>query len=354
MANIVNTSTESAVEPPSWTTEEEGLNELGLLWDYIYVGLACVWLILGVPGNTLVFVSCVVFKEMHTIPMALAANLAVSDALVASANVATTFLTVLYDRTILLTNSTLCTFTSILCGLGCVCSMASICNIAINRYVAICHNGVYSTIYNKKTVVLHLLGTWLAGAIITGPALVGFNGVYHKYDSRQMICARSYLANTGYNPIQWYEIALLMPTSMFIMVFTYTKIFSKVRNSSKNLQKNSDEKATFTTRDLQLLKTLIIMFVAFLLANFPWFTLMTFDFNDEAPHSFYYISVWIIHTGAVLNPIIYASKYPQFQDSFKKILKAVSCGLCFRGGPSSNKSMANTASAAATNRSRAA
>ena len=139
---------------------------------------------------------------------------------------------------------------------------------------------------------------------------------------------------------------------MLIMVFTYTKIFGRVRASSKNLQKG-DEKATFTTRDIQLLKTLIIMFVAFLLANFPWFTLMTFDFNDEAPHSFYYISIWIIHTGAVLNPIIYASKYPQFQVAFKKILKILSCGLCFKSVANGNQTTAGTVSAAATNRSRA-
>ncbi|XP_075262880.1 uncharacterized protein LOC142354463 [Convolutriloba macropyga] len=113
--------------------DEEVLNDLGAVWDYIYVALASLWLIVGIPGNLMVIISCIVFKEMHTIPMTLATNLAVSDALVASANVATTYLTILYDKAILITNSSLCTFTSILCGLGCVCSMASICNIAINR-----------------------------------------------------------------------------------------------------------------------------------------------------------------------------------------------------------------------------
>merc|ERR1712226_1324436 len=99
-----------------------------------------------------------------------------------------------------------------------------------------------------------------AGCVIILPAFTGWGGGGHVYDRRFMICIRSYHAETGYMPIQWYEIALLMPTSMFIMVFTYTKIFVEVRNSSKNLQKG-DEKKTFSNRDIQLLKTLIIMFI---------------------------------------------------------------------------------------------
>ncbi|XP_075241647.1 alpha-1A adrenergic receptor-like [Convolutriloba macropyga] len=231
--NILNSSEETFVMEED---KEVVFNDLNEAWDYAYAAIAGLWLMIGVPGNLMVIVSCIIFKDMHTIPMALATNLAMSDTFVASANVATTWLTILYDRRVLLDNRGLCIITSNICGLGCVCSMASICNIAINRYVAICHNSVYSTIYNAKTVILHLASTWIAGIVITGPVFIGFRDVDHRWDRRQLFCARSNVTETGYDWVQWWELALLIPTSLAIMTFTYTRIFTRVRQSSKNLQ----------------------------------------------------------------------------------------------------------------------
>ena len=59
------------------------------------------------------------------------------------------------------------------------------------------------------------------------------------------------------------------------------------------------------------------MFFVFIGANFPWFLLVSFDFNDRAHHGFYYVTVWLVHTATTLNPVIYAAKYPQFQKCFK-------------------------------------
>ena len=126
---------------------------------------------------------------------------------------------------------------------------------------------------------------------------------------------------------------MIVPISTSTMLFTYSRIFSKVHQSSKNLQRGnkSEEAPTFTPRDIQLLKTLLVMFIIFVTGNLPWFILMSFDFNDTAPHSLYYITVWTIHTASVLNPVIYATKYPLFQKAFKKIIRGIFCGLCFAG-----------------------
>ena len=65
------------------------------------------------------------------------------------------------------------------------------------RYVAICHHSIYSKIYNVMTFPLHLLASWLAGLVIISPAVIEFQGAHFQYDRRQIICARSYLVETG-------------------------------------------------------------------------------------------------------------------------------------------------------------
>ena len=63
--------------------------------------------------------------------------------------------------------------------------------------MAICHNAVYDRIYNSKTVLLHIASTWIAGVIITGPVVVGFQGHGAVFDRRTVVCVRTYLAETG-------------------------------------------------------------------------------------------------------------------------------------------------------------
>ena len=40
-------------------------NDLSDIWNWCYVGIAGVWLAIGVPGNFLIILSCIVFKEMR-------------------------------------------------------------------------------------------------------------------------------------------------------------------------------------------------------------------------------------------------------------------------------------------------
>ena len=144
---------------------------------------------------------------------------------------------------------------------------------------------------------------------------------------------------------------MVIPLSAVIMIFTYSKIFSHVRESSKKLQKYkgqtpengaSQEKCTFSDRDLQLMRTLVIMFGVYIVCNLPWFAVVTFDFDDTAHHSLYYLSVWTFHTGSTLNPLIYAANYPQFRKSFMLIIKKLSCGLLHRKTTSTITSQCNT------------
>ena len=127
---------------------------------------------------------------------------------------------------------------------------------------------------------------------------------------------------------------LVIPVSATIMFFTYSRIFSHARESSKTLQKhkeqseNGQSQRTFSDRDLQLMKTLIIMFLVYFFANLPWFIVVAFDFDDSAHQSLYYLTVWSFHTGSTLNPLIYAANYPQFRRCFKVILKKLLCGFC--------------------------
>ena len=77
------------------------------------------------------------------------------------------------------------------------------------------------------------------------------------------------------------------------------------------------------------IQVLIIMFFVFIGANFPWFLLVSLDFNDQAHHGFYYVTVWLVHTATTLNPVIYAAKYPQFQKCFKKFVNRLFCNQLF-------------------------
>ena len=66
--------------------------------------------------------------------MAQTANLAMSDLLVSSMNVVSTWALLLFDSDLMTKYNIICLVTGYICGVGCRCSIASICCIAINRY----------------------------------------------------------------------------------------------------------------------------------------------------------------------------------------------------------------------------
>ena len=43
---------------------EDTANSLGPVWDYIYFAVSCFWLTVGIPGNALVIVAVLYFKEL--------------------------------------------------------------------------------------------------------------------------------------------------------------------------------------------------------------------------------------------------------------------------------------------------
>ncbi len=151
---MLNSSTASAgVEHV--TEQDPVYNNLGDLWDYGYLAMSVLWLLVGVPGNFLVFLSCIIFKEMRwnnsrfpsstncclnlgfiwrTITMSLLGNLALGDFLVCSANVLAAWIMIVVDREFLRNSEMDCVLTGYLCGIGCIGSVVSICSIAINRY----------------------------------------------------------------------------------------------------------------------------------------------------------------------------------------------------------------------------
>ncbi|XP_075265957.1 melatonin receptor type 1B-like isoform X1 [Convolutriloba macropyga] len=301
------------------------MNDLGDMWDVAYLLWSVQWLLFGVPGNLMIIFSIIIFKELKTIPMAQTFNLAFSDLIVGATNVTTTWLILTYNSQLLMDYNYLCQLSGYICNMGCRCSIISICCISFNRYIKICHDPVYTKVYNKFTLPLHLLLPWTLGPVMMLPALLKGKRAF-VYDTRMLLCPTWYFSQADYAAIQWYETISLLPPTFAVMAFTSYKIFAKVHESGKNF---SNPNKTFTERDVQLMRVLLMMFGAFLIANFPWFILVTFDFKDRVYHGVYYVTVWLVHTATTLNPIIYAAKYPQFQKCFKMMISGMCCCQIF-------------------------
>lgn len=136
----------------------------------------------------------------------------------------------------------LCEAVAYMCTVSCIVSLGSITLMSFSRFVFICHNKYYKTIFRKGTCVAMCVGLYLIGISLILLNLAGIGG--HSFDRKSLVCIWDRMA-TYYYTVTFSVVLVWIPV-LFTGLF-YICIYSTFRKNcrvvtemtSHNLQRKS-------------------------------------------------------------------------------------------------------------------
>jgi len=118
----------------------------------------------------------------------------------------------------------LCTAAASLCIISCINSLFTISFISINRYLYVCWNAAYGTVFTCRGTLVALVSTWVAGFALDSPNHLGWS--YHRFDAKTQKCLWDRTTAHHYT-IFFVIIGMLLPLA--VTTFCYWRIFSHIR-----------------------------------------------------------------------------------------------------------------------------
>ena len=156
------------------------------------------------------------------------------------------------------------------------------------------------------------------------PNIAGWGG--HTFDLKTMACSYDRLAAVSYT-VFFCGMAIVCP--LFIVLVSYLKIFLYVRTTRQNLNNLTGRNGTESSyqkrqRDeIQLAKTLFIVFLIFTLCWSPYVIVVMVDQNDQWSKVVYVIVIQLAHSNSSLNSIVYAACNRCFRRAYKQFVLSI-------------------------------
>jgi len=124
----------------------------------------------------------------------------------------------------------LCTTAASLCIISCIVSLFTIAFIGINRYLYVCRNAVYDTVFTRCRTVMAMVSTWVAGVALDLPNHVGWSS--HWFDTKTQKCLWD--RNVAYHyTILFVVVGMLLP--FVITILCYWRIFVHIRVAKQRI-----------------------------------------------------------------------------------------------------------------------
>ena len=218
----------------------------------------------------------------------------------------------------------LCDLVTTVCLSACVAALYSIGGVGFNMYVQICHPVIYEHIFTVGRTLLMCLAIWVAGfGICLGP-LVGWS--MNVYDEKILECFWSRTHTFSFTVFFTIGIVFL---PLFVISFSFIKIFLHVRASKKRLlndsgTKQKGERSSGTVTHLAT--TLSIIFAVFIICWLPYSLIIVIDFDDSLPMEVYLYALLLAHMHSTLNSFVYYITNPLFKQGYKLSLQVITLG----------------------------
>lgn len=212
----------------------------------------------------------------------------------------------------------LCEAVAYMCTVSCIVSLGSITLMSFSRFVFICHNKYYKTIFRKGTCVAMCVGLYLIGISLILLNLAGIGG--HSFDRKSLVCIWDRMA-TYYYTVTFSVVLVWIPV-LFTGLF-YICIYSTFRKScrvvtdmtSHNLQRKS----------IGFARTLFLIYAVFTTCWVPYAIIIVADRNDSFPHESHLIITTFAHLHPSLNWLVYYLTNKNFHYAFNSIIPVDKC-----------------------------
>ena len=208
-----------------------------------------------------------------------------------------------------------------------VSSSYSLMAITFERYLGIVHPLLHYTSFTKRHVVLLAIAAWSSGPILMlcfmVPTSVIVNGRCFSmavYDSPLWQQVRGVL-------LFFFE--YLIPITVFIIGYCRMLLYLRSQVQPESTANGLESSAPSARAKRNVLKTLLLVVVAYLLCNsFNQITFLAYNFGGARLNvsSYYYnFTVIAMFSNCCINPFVYALQYRPYQNELRKV-------FCCRGG----------------------
>ena len=286
----------------------------------IYRGVTCLF---GSIGNLLVILAVLTTSKLRTPANVFIVSLAVADMCITAFMEPISAYAMLFDIELYLRRPGLCTLIASICFISCTCSLWNIGAIAVNRYVYVCRNRDYNTIFTWPKTIAYALCIWSTCVVADLGNFLKWGG--HSFDTKMSLCTYDRLASFSH-VLTNNSIFIIFP--MVLVMICYAKIFWTIKKSSLRVRKHNKTSASKKhdigkKKDIKLLKMLFTIYLTFAVCWCLYTILLLIDFEDNSPVFVYRIAAAMSHTSSSLNSFIYGVMNKNFRDAYRSVL---SCG----------------------------
>ena len=215
----------------------------------------------------------------------------------------------------------LCDLVTTVCLSACICALYSIGAVGFNMYIQICHPVIYQTMFSFYSTLFFCLLIWIFGALVCIGPLFGWS--MNVYDEKVLEC---FWSRTHSFSFTLFFSAAIVFVPVFIISFSFIRIFLHVRASKQRLKNNkSKNDRTISSGVTHLASTLSIIFLVFIICWLPYSLIIVLDFDDSLPMEVYLYTLLLAHMHSTLNCFVYYLTNPHFQQGYQLVLQTLTC-----------------------------
>ena len=276
----------------------------------------------SVLGNVLVVYVIHKYSEMQTITNVLIQNLALTDIIMATLNMPFWITSLFTGRWNF--SQEWCEISALIHHTMVLASLLTMGLIALNRYMKVVKRSLYIKFFpTKRAAWLYCGLVWLVAVLFFTPPLYGWGKM--NFDSDFLVCSFSWKEGHFSFVIL---LAGFLNVTTFAIIYSYWKIYQTVKESSNNVSVNVVQNGVgapgFHRADIDVLKSCFTVVCFFLITwGLPGVCASTITGGGHIPHELRKLSVYLLFSSSLTNPIIYGIMNPQFKQAFKKTF---SCG----------------------------
>jgi len=264
-------------------------------------------------------------QRLNTITNMLIENLAFTDIFMASLHMPFWIISLRYGRWVM--GHVACQMVGLTQMIFGICSLFTMTGIAFNRYFNVVRRNLYLKYFStKKTTYIIIITSWLGTLAFTTPQLYGWGEIDYHVLFSDCTCV------WGLPDIS-YIIFLCGATSFAVTTvisWCYYTIYKTVKASAERMQEHADmsnvkSDAVGNKSERSERKVLRTSFVVVCVYMTCWVPLCIVGFievfGSSSPRWAHLFAYYLVSCSSLTNPFIYGIMNPQFQYTFKKMLR---------------------------------
>ncbi|MEO0685352.1 MAG: G-protein coupled receptor, partial [Cyanobacteria bacterium J06649_11] len=233
----------------------------------------------------------------------------------------------LYSETPIATGKA-CYVTGILVLIPFLVSNFNLALIAFHRYILIVRSGLYKKLFSNTRVIVYVIGVWTFGILLTIPPVFGWGRI--TYNAPRSHCMIDWSYSTSY---LFFIQIIGFPIPLFVMVFSYYKVFTHSYSSRKRLRASTDRhNLRQNSREISLSICLLIVLIVFFSLFAPYAVLIYTEgiFHKKASPAFGFAAMFLAYSNSMCDFWIYAGMSKKFRASCFNLFRRILFFYCKR------------------------